>query len=331
MTEETSILNPGPAGVGLRQNRLVHPTNENFDVRNSQQRFERWWAFAESQKLHETEFLLPTAVVQSDIRQFTYETDANVIKSDVQLAAELTTLGDWAYQMEFKDRSSSTLGNRHEREWVFHRYRGSVLVRSVMNVLQERANDLSLLDVACHCGPFALEYAYLGMGSVTGIDLRGANVAQARWLGETYGVKNVAFIQDNVRNVANYPRHDVIFCGGLLYHVTFPVELMLDLHKCCNEFIVFDTAAAKDPLSAFILVLHKDTNYSAEGESSFEFQPTYRAVVDLLMSVGFEFVIEIVGTRSSEVWGYQEGITRSFIAFKKGSKYTSLFRREMRV
>jgi 2-polyprenyl-3-methyl-5-hydroxy-6-metoxy-1,4-benzoquinol methylase len=310
----------------LKVNRRVHPEPEAFDVRASQERFDRWWTFAEAQGLHEPEYLLPTATVETDWRAFTYELTAEISKSDEHLREELTSLGGWAYQMEFKGRSVSTLGFRDPREWRFHRYRGSLLVRTVMGLLGEEAEGLSLLDVGCHSGAFALEYAYLGMGHVTGLDLRPENVRQASWLAQTYGIDNARFVTDNVRNLSKYTGYDVTFCGGLLYHVTFPVELMHELYASCNEFLVFDTAAAKDPLSTFILVMHKNTAYSAEGESSFEFQPTYRAVVDLLCAVGFEYVLEIVGTRGSEVWGYQEGITRSFIAFKPGSKYTERFK-----
>ena len=310
----------------LKQNLVIHPIEDAYDVYLAQERFQRWWAFAEAHKLHETEYLLPTAIVQTDIRQFSYEEHCEIGKSDTQLTEELSTLGEWAYQMEFRGRTTSTLGNRHEREWRFHRYRASLLVRSVMKILGDQARNLSVIDVACHCGPLALEYAYLGMGQVAGVDLRPQNIKQARWLATTYGIKNVHFICDNVRNLSRYPGYDIAFCGGLLYHVTFPVELIKDIHDCCNEFVVFDTAAAKDPLSTFILVLHKNINYSAEGESSYEFQPTYRAVVDLLLSVGFEYVFEIVGSTAAEVWGYQEGITRSFIAFKSGSKYIELFK-----
>jgi 2-polyprenyl-3-methyl-5-hydroxy-6-metoxy-1,4-benzoquinol methylase len=317
--------------MGLKVNRRVYPAPEPFDVRASQERFDHWWRYADAQGLHEPEYLLPTASIEADWRAFTYELTADIAKSDDELRQDLEGLGAWAYQIEFRNRSVSTLGYREPREWRFHRYRGSLLVRTVMGVLGESAEGMSLLDVGCHCGASALEYAYLGMGQVTGLDLRPENIRQAEWLASTYGIPNARFVTDNVRNLRNYSGFDITFCGGLLYHVTFPVELMQDLYASCNEFLVFDTAAAKDPVSTFILVMHKNTNYSAEGESSFEFQPTYRAVVDLLCAVGFEYVLELVGTRASQVWGYQEGITRSFIAFKPGSKYIEIFKQALGV
>ncbi len=57
--------------------------------------------------------------------------------------------------------------------------------------------------------------------------------------------------------------------------------------------------------------------------------PTYRAVIDLLLSVGFSYILEIIGTDGKSVWGYEEGITRSFVAFKKGSKFIELFKQKL--
>ena len=315
----------------MKVNERIFPSDERYRVEASQERFDAWWRFADDQRLHETEFLLPTATVESDFRGFTFELTAPIAKSDEELARGIAEVGPWAYQLEFPKRTASTLGFRDPRDWRFHRYRGSVLVRTLVSVLGEACADLSLLDVACHCGVFALEAAYLGFGQVRGIDLREQNVRQARWLAETYGITNATFETANVRELSRVTPADVTLCGGLMYHVTFPVELMRDLFGSCREFLVLDTAAAKDPVSTFFLVMHKNTTYSAEGESSYEFQPTYRAVVDLLMSVGFEYVMEIVGTRGGEVWGYQEGTTRTFIAFKPGSRFTERFKEALGV
>lgn len=318
-------------GAIMKLNERVFPCEFPYRVEESQRRFDAWWAFAESQALHEPEYLLPTARVESDFRAFTFELTAPVSKSEEELASGIAEVGPWAYQIEFPKRTTTTLGFRDPRDWRFHRYRGSLLVRTLVSVLGEDCESLSLLDVGCHCGVFSLEAAYLGFARVRGIDLREQNVRQARWLAETFGIPNAEFEAVNVRDLARVVPADVTLCGGLLYHVTFPVELVRDLYASCNEFLVLDCAAAKDPVSTFFLVMHKNTTYSAEGESHYEFQPTYRALVDLLMSVGFETVIEVVGSRASEVWGYQEGITRTFLAFKPGSRFADRFKEALGV
>ena len=161
---------------------------------------------------------------------------------------------------------------------------------------------------------------HLGAGSVTGLDLREENILQAKWLAEVYGLNNINFIVENARNLGKYQGFDVAFCGGLLYHLTFPTEFLRDLFNCCEDFVVFDTMAHSDPFSGFHLVVNRNVSYSAEGESSYEFHPTYRGVVDMLLAVGFEKVIELIGTDRATVPHYQEGVVRSFICFKPKSK-----------
>jgi 2-polyprenyl-3-methyl-5-hydroxy-6-metoxy-1,4-benzoquinol methylase len=306
--------------MASKQNTIVHPGDKPYSISNAQERFDYWWHYANSQKLQEPEYLLPKAYLKTEIRPFSYETTVKVEKADEQLEREVQSLGPWAYQMEFKGSNVSTLGRRDDREWKYHRYRGSLLVRNIQALLGAGFDGFSILDVACHCGPFALEFAYLGAARVVGIDLRPENVRQAQWLASTYKINNAAFSQDNVRNLNRYRGFDIAFCAGLFYHLTFPIEFIQSLRDCCEDFVIFDSATHKEPLSAFHVIVNKDPDYSAEGESNYELHPTYRAVIDCLLSVGFEDVIELIGSDGKDVWGYSEGITRSFLAFKKGSK-----------
>jgi len=306
--------------MAIKENPTVHRRNKHYEAANGQERFNDWWAFASSNQLYQTEYLLPTAHLNTDIKPFTYEAEVTVTKSAEQLKAEIEKLAPWAYQMEFKGSNVTTLGRRDDREWRYHRYRGSLLVRNVKDLLGPSFTQLSVLDVACHCGPFSLEFAYLGSPRVVGIDLRPENIRQAQWLASVYGISNVMFLCDNVRNLDRYRGFDIGFCGGLFYHLTFPLEFLKNLHDCCDDFVVFDSLSHREPFSGFHLVMNKDVNYSAEGETSYELHPTYRAIVDCLMTVGFADVIELVGSDGKDVWAYGDGVTRSFLAFKKGSK-----------
>merc|ERR1711920_639271 len=113
-----------------------------------------------------------------------------------------------------------------------------------------------------------MEFASTGFAKVTGIDLRKENIAQANFLSRAFEVPNVRFIEDNVRNLAKYGKHDVVFCGGLLYHVTFPYEFIMDLFNAANEFVILDSRANRDAFSGFNLVMNKNVASSLEGEFS---------------------------------------------------------------
>jgi SAM-dependent methyltransferase len=193
-------------------------------------------------------------------------------------------------------------------------------------VIGEEYKNNSVLDVGCACGLFAMEFAHQGAARVVGIDLRDGNIKQAQWLANTYRIPNVAFMVENARNVNRFTGFDIVFCAGLFYHITFPMEFVKSIFDCCTDFLVFDTLLHNHPISAFNLMLGRDIDYAAEGETTYEFHPSYRAVIDSLMAVGFSNVIEIVGTQGRELGGYGNATTRSFLAFKPGSKSYPLFR-----
>lgn len=280
-------------------------------------RFARFWNWSEHNGLHERELLLPQFQRTAEVVPFTWEKE---LSNAHELLDDIKNLGPWAYQVEF-GHGVSTLGDRNPADYDYHRYRANLFVGLVEDVLGWGAREKTVLDVACHCGPIALEFASRGFDKVKGIDLRPENIAQANFLAKAFGVKCVEFHVENARNISKGPHFDIVFCGGLLYHVVFPVELVADLFRICNDFIILDTLAHKDPFSGFHLVCNKDVNYSAEGEFHYEFHPTYRGVIDALQSVGFgENVFEIIGSDWQKVPHYQEGVTRSFIAFKPNSR-----------
>ncbi len=277
-------------------------------------RFGHWWAWAESHGLNAAEYLMPQLRVATSIAPFAFE--QRFIAEDLAKPSQqqIDQLAPWAYQIEMGD--VSTLGIRNDADWRYHRYRGSLLVDTAAAIAGRRAPDLSVMDIGCHCGVFSLEFAERGFGPVSGMDLRPANIAQARFLAEVFRVNNVSFRQVNARDITRTPPADIVFCGGLLYHVTFPMELLRDLYAVTKEFLVLDSLCHNYALSAFHLVCGKNVDYSAEGEMHYEFHPTYRALCDGLYAVGFNMVYEIIGDRAAEVPHYATGNVRSFVAAK---------------
>ena len=277
-------------------------------------RFAHWWAWAESHGLNAPEYLMPQLRVATTIEPFAFEqrfVARNLAQPSQQ---QIDHLARWAYQIEFGD--APTLGIRHAEDWRYHRYRGSLLVDTAAAIAGHRAPDLSVLDIGCHCGVFSLAFAERGFRQITGMDLRPANIAQARFLAEVFHANNVNFHQVNAREIIRAAPADIVFCGGLLYHVTFPLELLRDLYAITNEFLVLDSLCHNYALSAFHLVCGKNVDYSAEGEMHYEFHPTCRALCDGLYAVGFKTIYEIIGDRAAEVPHYATGNVRSFVAAK---------------
>ena len=126
------------------------------------------------------------------------------------------------------------------------------------------------------------------------MDLRSENIAKAEFLKEYFGIKNASFRRQDIYDLDPKERFDVVFNLGVLYHVTDPYRLMQLTYDLCRRFAVVDSIMHKEPVSAFIQRVNKDTSSDPEGRYTVELHPTYRAVIDLMHAVGFKQVIEIV-------------------------------------
>jgi hypothetical protein len=298
----------------LPSNREIYGAATGMPPSGHDQRFACWWAWAERHGLNRAEYLLPQLRVATSFAPFSFERRF-VREALPEPASELVQrLGPWAYQVEMG--RISTLGARHAADWTYHRYRNSLLIDTISSIAGARAPILSVTDVACHCGLFTLELAERGFGQVTGLDLRAKNIDQARFLADVFRLSTADFRTMNARELGDVGPVDIVLCAGLLYHVTFPFELLRDLFVMSRQFLVLDSLCHNYPVSAFHPVCGKDIGYSAEGETHYELHPTYRAVCDALHAVGFATVFELVGDLAPDVPHYAEGNVRSFIAAK---------------
>ena len=272
------------------------------------------------------EFLLPQIRVATTIEPFTFERRFASSGVTPPTDAELGEHYPWYYQVEFGP--NSTLGSRRHDEWTYHRYRASLLVGLAAAIAGDKRGQLSVADIACHCGVFALEFAERGFGRVLGTDLREENIRQARYLAKRFGIPNTTFEVANARDTAKLPMHDIVFCIGLLYHVTFPMELMQSIYDRTTEFAIIDTIAQRHPFSGFHLVTGRVVGSALEGEAQHEFSPTYRGLIDAVHGAGFQEVYEIIGDRASEAPHYDTNTVRSLLAVKNRDGLFKAFREQ---
>jgi 2-polyprenyl-3-methyl-5-hydroxy-6-metoxy-1,4-benzoquinol methylase len=316
-----------PASEPLSYNREIYGDAAGMLLSGHDHRFACWWAWADQRGLNQAEYLLPRLLVATTVAPFSFE--QRFVREGLTVPApdEVQRLGPWAYQVEMG--KVSTLGVRHAADWTYHRYRNSLLIDTISNIAGELAPSLSVLDVACHCGLFTLELTERGFGQVTGLDLRDRNIDQARFLADVFGVRAADFRTMNVREFGRLAPADIVLCAGLLYHVTFPLELLRSLFAVTRQFLVLDSLSHNYPLSAFHLVCGKNVDYSAEGETHYELHPTYRALCDALYAVGFRTVYEIIGDRAAEIPHYAAGNVRSFVAAKNDDGLLGAFLRRL--
>jgi len=300
---------------GIKRHHRIFNGNPEVTTANHTLRYRNFCVWAEANDFNPVEYLLPQIAVTTRIAPFLYETRFAQSNIPPPSRADIDSFGPWHYQLEFGP--VSTRNERRELDWKVHRYRASLLVDLAAEIAGDERASMSVLDVASHCGIFSLQFAEHGFGSVTGLDLRPENLDQARFLARTFQIGNVRFEEGNARSVASHAPADIVFCGGLLYHVTFPMELLSGLFEVTNEFLILDSLCQKHPFSGFHLICSKDVGYSAEGEAHFELMPTYRGIIDALLAVGFVEVHEVIGSDAGDVRLYKDGNIRSFLAVKK--------------
>ncbi|SEI97588.1 Methyltransferase domain-containing protein [Sphingobium sp. AP50] len=298
-----------------QRNPLLFPRNISHPVETNNQFFTRFCLWADANDFNTAEFLLPQIQLKNELEPFLFEREFAAQGKVGPTQQQIAHHAPWEYQVEWGD--VSTMGVRRDNEWPFHRHRGSMFPPLAAKLAGVEKSALTVMDVACHCGVIALEFARHGFRHVLGLDLRKKNIDQANFLKSTFEIDNVDFKIENARNLKGY-KADVVFCGGLLYHVTFPVELLADLFDATGKFLIFDSLCQKHPFSGFHIYGGRDVNNSLEGDNAIELVPTYRAIIDLLRAAGFVEIYEILGSAAEDVYIYRDRNIRSFLAVKPG-------------
>jgi SAM-dependent methyltransferase len=101
-----------------------------------------------------------------------------------------------------------------------------------------------VVDLGCLEGGFAVEFARAGY-DVLGIEARADNYGRCEYVRGQLKLDNLAFVQDDVRNLADYGHFDVAFCSGLLYHLDEPAAFLNLLGKTTTSLLLLHTHYAE--------------------------------------------------------------------------------------
>ena len=221
---------------------------------------------------------------------YKYKNEAQKQINQQTVKKHIQDLSPWGYGIQLREGVTTAPPLALERMT----YRSHLISGTVRRLLGKELVNSTFIDFACNHGYFSLEMAYFGARQVTGLDLRSKNIAKANFLKDYFGIKNTIFRQQDIYDLDSTRQFDVVFNLGILYHITDPYKLMQLTYNLCKRFAVVDSIMHKEPVSAFIQRVSKDTSKHAEGKFDVELHPTYRAVIDLMHAVGFKQVIELV-------------------------------------
>lgn len=280
---------------------------------DNKKRWSIWWRFAEKLGLWGEEYLLPRIHKRIEVGEFPFAQNPSTISGD-ELRTKIEELRPWEYYFEFPGGIETRAPARANST---HRFRSNLISETVCGLLGDTLGETEVLDLACNCGPFTLDLANRGAKHAHGCDLRQSNIDKALFLQRVFNVPRTSFEVRNLRDIdLGGKKYGVVLCLGVLYHVTFPYELVRFCAETCTEFCVIDTNVSKEPFSAYHVMTGCDTSRQGFGEHSFEFLPTYRAVIDTMYSAGFSHLIEVTAESEGETSGYARLLRRCLIGFK---------------
>jgi len=100
----------------------------------------------------------------------------------------------------------------------------------------KRKTNLSMIDLGCLEGGYAIEFARSGYKNVVGIEGRKSNFDKCQILSNYLGLENLNFRHDDVKNFESYKEvYDVVLCLGLLYHLDSPIEFLQKVNRCMSD------------------------------------------------------------------------------------------------
>jgi len=139
----------------------------------------------------------------------------------MNLAQRIAELGPWFHNLRLQGIETAPdhfLGDYPAFKW-----------RGFRQVVPEDLTGLSVLDIGCNGGFYALEMARRGADRVLALDADPHYLAQARFAAEVEGARVIEFRQMSVYDLGDLDeRFDLVLFMGVFYHLRHPL-LALDL------------------------------------------------------------------------------------------------------
>ena len=105
---------------------------------------------------------------------------------------------------------------------------------------REERSRMRVADLGCLEGGYAVEFAKLGFQTL-GIEARQDNLDKCNFVKSNLQLSNLEFVKDDVRNIENYGRFDIVLCYGLLYHLNDPVSFIRTLNRVTKKLLLLST------------------------------------------------------------------------------------------
>jgi len=239
--------------------------------------------------------------------------------SNTQIYNRIISFDRWHYQFEIGGYKTPIFQTDHINR---HKQRKRYFFDPLVSLLGGSLEGKRILDLGCNAGFWSLCAIESGCDYVYGIDGRQMHIDQANFIFEVKGInKNRYFFKcGNVFDILNKDigEFDVVFCLGLLYHISKPVTLLENISNINTDLILIDTLHSRRVGS--IYEIRKESLEEPRNAIDYElvFIPTIAAVFDLVHQFGYCSVMLTPNfTDYTGASDYRNGLRRAFICSKR--------------
>jgi SAM-dependent methyltransferase len=110
---------------------------------------------------------------------------------------------------------------------------------------QQDPGKIRVADLGCLEGGYSVEFARLGFDTI-GFEAREDNIAKCNYVKANLNLPNLNFVKDDVRNLPNYGKFDIVLCYGLLYHLNDPINFLNRVGACTKKLLMLNTHFAPE-------------------------------------------------------------------------------------
>jgi SAM-dependent methyltransferase len=238
---------------------------------------------------------------------------------DKEIVNRINQFDIWQYQFDLKGHLTPI---RDKPKINRHGQRVKYFFDPLVSLLGGSLAGKRILDLGCNAGFWSLLAIQHGCARVVGIDGRQMHVDQANFVFSVHEIPadRFAFIQANVFDIdfKSLGSFDIVFCLGLLYHVSKPMELIEKIASASSDILVIDTRVAKGK-GSFIEIRHEDTSDPRHAyDHQLVFRPSRLAVAEMAGQFGYRSMM--LKPRFDNYEGaqvYKKGTRRAFICAKQ--------------
>ena len=124
------------------------------------------------------------------------------------------------------------------------------ITQLLVDLTARPVEELSVLDLACGEGVYAIEAALRG-AKVLAVDGRSERMSRGAGIAERLGLANLTFEQNDVRKISveSHGEFDIVLFLGILYHLDVPevFQVVKHLHGLCRDWLLIDTHITHQP------------------------------------------------------------------------------------